>query len=88
MTTASRVRRLFPGTNTPQGYYSYHRYVMPPEGANRVFLLKGGPGVGKSTLMKRLGKEAEARGLDVEITTARPIPPRWTRSWSPPAASR
>lgn len=66
MTTASRVRRLFPGTNTPQGYYSYHRYVMPPEGATRVFLLKGGPGVGKSTLMKRLGKEAEARGLDVE----------------------
>ena len=32
----------------------------------RIIILKGGPGVGKSTLMKRLGKEAEELGYSVE----------------------
>ncbi|AEY64509.1 PRK06851 family protein [Clostridium sp. BNL1100] len=33
---------------------------------DRLFILKGGPATGKSTLMKRLGKEWYNRGFDVE----------------------
>ena len=61
-----RVRHLFPGSNTPKGFYSYYDFIMPPERATRIFILKGGPGVGKSTLMKRLGKEVEEQGYGVE----------------------
>ena len=31
-----------------------------------MIVLKGGPGVGKSTMMKAIGAAAEKRGLDVE----------------------
>ena len=36
------------------------------ERENWIIILKGGPGVGKSTLIKRLGKEAEELGYSVE----------------------
>ena len=66
MSTPNRVRRFFPGNNTPKGFYSYYDFIMPPGSATRIIILKGGPGVGKSTLIKRLGKEAEELGYSVE----------------------
>lgn len=60
------VRRVFPGSNTPQGFYSYYRYVLEQDRASRIFVLKGGPGVGKSTLIKRIGSAMSERGLAVE----------------------
>ena len=38
----------------------------PPGQWRDYFLLKGGPGCGKSTLMRRVGKAMEEHGLGVE----------------------
>ena len=60
------IRHLYPGGNTSRGFYSYYDQVIRPEAATRIFILKGGPGVGKSTLMRRLGEEI-AEHRDVEF---------------------
>ncbi|NLX76019.1 MAG: ATPase [Clostridiaceae bacterium] len=61
-----RIRHMFPGGNTSEGFYSYYDYVLPQERAERIFILKGGPGVGKSTFMKKIAEEMLNRGYDVE----------------------
>nr|WP_312214960.1 ATP-binding protein [Clostridioides sp.] len=61
-----RVKRAFPGGNTSKGSYSFFNYIVP-ENVNRVFCLKGGPGVGKSSLMKKLAKEYNTDGYDIEL---------------------
>lgn len=60
-----RVRKDFLGGNTCLGFYSFFQYVIDQQ-ARRVFILKGGPGSGKSTFMKRIGEELLERGLDLE----------------------
>ena len=61
-----KMRKLFPGANTSNGFYSYFDYIIPKD-VNRIFCLKGGPGVGKSSLMKKVAKEFVERGYDVEV---------------------
>ncbi len=60
-----RVRRVFPGANTPHGFHSFYEDIIGPE-ANRVIILKGGPGVGKSTFIKKMGQRLLDMGYDVE----------------------
>lgn len=57
---------MFPGANTSKGFYSYYRYIINQEEANRIFILKGGPGVGKSTFMKNISETVAEQGYDVE----------------------
>ncbi len=54
------------GANTAQGFYSCFDFILPKEQQKRMYYIKGGPGVGKSTLMKRFAKAAEEQGLEVE----------------------
>ena len=61
-----KMRKLFPGANTSNGFYSYFDYIIPKD-VNRIFCLKGGPGVGKSSLMKKVAREFAERGYDVEV---------------------
>lgn len=58
--------RYFAGANTAEGFYSRFDDILPRDARRRMFYIKGGPGVGKSTLMRRVGERAEAAGLDVE----------------------
>lgn len=60
-----KVRHLYPGGNTSQGFYSFYDYMVGP-GVKRKMVLKGGPGVGKSTFMKRVGRSFEDLGKNVE----------------------
>ena len=56
----------FPGGNTAEGFCSHFGDILPAPMQRRMFYLKGGPGVGKSTLMRRVGEAAEKAGLEVE----------------------
>lgn len=44
---------LFAGANTANGFYSRYDDLLH-EDYNRVYILKGGPGTGKSTLLKKI----------------------------------
>ena len=60
-----KIKKVFPGGNTSQGFYSYYHYMIAPN-ATRIFCIKGGPGVGKSTFMKYIGEKMVELGYDVE----------------------
>jgi hypothetical protein len=62
----AKIRHLFPGGNTSLGFFSYYGSILPQEEANRIFILKGGPGVGKSTFMRRIGEKMLEKGYDIE----------------------
>jgi hypothetical protein len=60
------VKRVFPGNNTPMGFFSYYDYILPKD-SRRIYVIKGGPGVGKSTFMTSIAKHMVDLGYDVEI---------------------
>lgn len=66
MEKTCKVRHLFPGGNTTQGFFSYYDNILSQEEATRIICLKGGPGVGKSTYMKRIGKAIEEKNYSIE----------------------
>lgn len=61
------IKHYFPGGNTSKGFYSYYRYIMGQKEATRIICIKGGPGTGKSTLMKRIGENFYKKGYDIEF---------------------
>lgn len=61
----ARIRHLFPGGNTCYGFHSFYEYMVTPE-VDYKLILKGGPGVGKSSLMKKIGNKFEQEGFDIE----------------------
>lgn len=63
----SKETHVFAGNNTSRGFFSYFDYILELENAKRIYILKGGPGVGKSSFMKKFGKEMLNRGHDVEF---------------------
>lgn len=50
------------GANSGEGFRSLYRYFASAPG-DRLHVIKGGPGTGKSSFMRRIGREAEKRGL-------------------------
>lgn len=59
------VTRYFLGGNTASGFVSFYgQFCRGPE--DFLWVIKGGPGCGKSSFMKTIGKAAENAGLDVE----------------------
>lgn len=62
-----KVKHLFPGGNTCLGFFSYYSDIITQEEADRIIIIKGGPGVGKSTFMKKVGEEVLQKGYDVEF---------------------
>lgn len=58
-----RTWHAFPGSNTAAGFVGFFEDLHRQ--ARRAVILKGGPGVGKSTLMGKVGKHYERLGMDV-----------------------
>lgn len=58
--------KRFPGGNTSQGFKSFFDNIIPKD-VNIIFCMKGGPGVGKSSLMKKVVKEMINIGYDVDL---------------------
>lgn len=65
MSHTNSVRYLFPGGNTSLGFYSFYEDIVK-NATTRLFILKGGPGVGKSTLIKAVGDWLFQKGHDIE----------------------
>lgn len=63
----ARVRRYFPGGNTPKGYLSFFDQAITWNRFQRIFIIKGGPGVGKSTMMRYMASELLKKGINLEI---------------------
>lgn len=60
------VRNFFAGGNTCLGFYSLYNNIIQQKDASRIFVIKGGPGVGKSTFMKYIGNAMLEKGYDIE----------------------
>ncbi len=57
-------RHFFAGGNTARGFQHFYQSVQ--QGLDRVFVLTGGPGTGKSYLIQSIGDEMAARGYRLE----------------------
>lgn len=60
------ARHFFMSGNTTEGFYSYFDYIIDQREAKRIYCIKGGPGLGKSTFMKNIGVEMEEINHKVE----------------------
>lgn len=59
-------RSYFAAANGYTGFRSYFDNIFVSEGFKRIFVLKGGPGTGKSTLMKRVADFTASEELDCD----------------------
>ncbi|WP_353894063.1 PRK06851 family protein [Proteinivorax hydrogeniformans] len=58
-----KIKNVFPGGNTSEGFYSFYEEVLSK--LDRLFILKGGPGTGKSSLIKKVAKHFLERGQSI-----------------------
>ncbi len=56
--------RFFAAVNSFDGFKSYFADKFAPLEYERIFILKGGPGTGKSTLMRKMAEKCRENGLD------------------------
>lgn len=64
--TYNKERHIFLGGNTYKGFHSFFNYIINKEDANRIICIKGGPGTGKSYLMKKVAAFFLDNGYSVE----------------------
>jgi DNA polymerase III delta prime subunit len=56
---------MYPGGNTCYGFYSFYDQIAPHD-VHKKYILKGGPGAGKSSFMKAIANELGCNGIDIE----------------------
>lgn len=61
-----QVTHFFLGANSADGFYSLYDGLVDQERGEFLWVIKGGPGCGKSSFMKKLGAAAELAGQEVE----------------------
>ena len=59
-------KHFFGGSNTSKGFYSYFDYIVNVEKADRFYIIKGGPGVGKSSFMKKIARFFHEKGANID----------------------
>ncbi len=57
--------KYFAAANSGEGFVSYFGEVFRPEDFEHLYIVKGGPGTGKSYFMRRVAEEAERQGEHV-----------------------
>lgn len=62
-----KQKHYFLGGNTAEGFFSFYNYILPQKIARRIICIKGGPGTGKSSLMKRVGNFFSDKGYEIEF---------------------
>lgn len=59
-------QKYFLAANSCDGFISYFNSAYYPKEGWQAYIIKGGPGTGKSTFMKRVALAAEEKGFEVE----------------------
>ena len=77
------VTRFFLGANSARGFYSLYDGFTDPAAGDFLWVIKGGPGCGKSTFMRRIGAAAEAVGEPVEYIHCSGDPDSLDGVWLP-----
>lgn len=62
-----KTYRFFLGANSPDGFVSFYESLIDLDTANEVYIIKGGPGAGKSSFMKRAAAGLTEAGLTTEF---------------------
>ncbi len=58
-------RKIFLAANSPSGFVSFFDELYNPYRNCRAYIIKGGPGTGKSSFMKKIAAAAEEKGHEV-----------------------
>lgn len=61
------VPAAFAAANSARGFVSYYREIFDTAGLRHLYILKGGPGTGKSRFLSELAQAALARGACAEL---------------------
>ena len=67
MSKNSHISKFFLVANTPNGFFSRFDNLYNPDEDWFCYIIKGGPGTGKSGLMKKVAKAAETRNIKTEL---------------------
>ncbi len=62
----NQTKKYFAAANSYGGFISYFNNVFNSVDYNRIYVLKGGPGTGKSSLMKKISSLFLNKGFDIE----------------------
>lgn len=58
--------KFFLGSNSDSGFYSLYDNFVRAENGDFLWVIKGGPGCGKSSFIRKVGEAAAGAGFDVE----------------------
>ena len=58
-------KKYFGASNSAEGFVNYFPRIFNKENCSRIYVVKGGPGTGKSRFMRDVADEAERRGMSV-----------------------
>ena len=57
---------FFLGANTSKGFLSRYEQISKNQKIKKLYVIKGGAGTGKSTIMKKVAEEYHKRGFQIE----------------------
>lgn len=61
------TEKYFAASNSERGFVSYFGEIFNPLKLKQIYIIKGGPGTGKSYFMKRIAEAARLYGHNVEL---------------------
>ena len=79
----ANATRFFLGANAKTGFFSLYDGFTDPAAGDFLWVVKGSPGCGKSSFMKRIGAAAEDAGLRVEYILCSGDPASLDAVWLP-----
>ena len=82
----AQITNFFAGANSGEGFRNLFSEMVDIENTYDFMVLKGGPGVGKNTFMREIGRTMEAAGTPVEyLWFCRSSDARWRMVHRPTA---
>ena len=63
--SAYKIKKFYAASNSHNGFYSLFDSIFSSEKLKRIYIIKGGPGCGKSTAMKAISDHAAKNDFEV-----------------------